>query len=118
MQGTRKNKPQLKVESLASAGKSVSLVTFFKINVCRKRELYFPGILLPQAFKTLLPRHSAELNNALKKNLAYRNFVVYMNRNIPMGRHNRVVLSRCVVLKVRQAYPDAHRHNLFILNFL
>ena len=49
---------------------------------------------------------SQEFTNNLKRNMSYRNFVVWINQHIPMGRGNRMVIPRCVVLKIRQLYPD------------
>ena len=46
----------------------------------------------------------------LRRSMAYRNFLIWINQNIPMGRGIRMVLPRCVVLKIRQLYPDQNHH--------
>ena len=53
---------------------------------------------------------STAFTNNLKRNLSYRNFVTWINMNIPMGRGNRMVIPRCVVLKIRRSYPEVD-HN-------
>ena len=53
---------------------------------------------------------STAFTNNLKRNLSYRSFVTWINMNIPMGRGNRMVIPRCVVLKIRRSYPEVD-HN-------
>ena len=48
-----------------------------------------------------------DLNESLLRNLAYTNFYSYANGSGEIrGRGNRVVIPRCVVAKIRQAYPE------------
>ena len=49
---------------------------------------------------------STAFTNNLNRNLSYRNFVTWINMNIPMGRGNRMVILRCVVLRIRRSYPE------------
>ena len=41
-----------------------------------------------------------------------QNFLVYVDRGTPLGKSNRVVLSRCVVTKIRGRYPDQNGNTL------
>ena len=52
-----------------------------------------------------------ELTNGLRRHLLYRNFTLVMNSGHPLGRHNRVVLPRCVVEKIRETYPERNADN-------
>ena len=47
-----------------------------------------------------------EMTNGLRRHLLYRNFVLVVNSGRPLGKHNRVVLPKCVVDAIRQKYPE------------
>ena len=47
-----------------------------------------------------------ELTNGLKRNLLYRNFTIMVNKGVPLGKHTRVVIPRCVIEKIRVEYPE------------
>ena len=55
-----------------------------------------------------------EFDNGLKRHLCYRNFLVFVNKGVPLGKGNRVVQPRCVVNKIRGRYSD---HNGQYLEF-
>ena len=47
-----------------------------------------------------------EFTNNLKRNLAYRNLLYFVNKGCPLGRYNRVVVPRCAVVKIRETFPS------------
>ena len=55
-------------------------------------------------------RSSREFDSGLKRHLCYRNFLVFVNKGVPLGKGNRVVLPRCVVNKIRGRHPDHSEH--------
>ena len=51
-----------------------------------------------------------DFDNRMRRQLCYRNFVIFINKGYPIGRGNRVVIPRCVVTQIRRQYPDAEGH--------
>ena len=52
-----------------------------------------------------------EMTNGLRRHLLYRNFVLVMNSGRPLGKHNRVVLPKCVVDAIRHKYPESNEND-------
>ena len=48
-----------------------------------------------------------EFSNRLKRHLAYRTFLLVVNKNCPLGRYNCVVIPQRVVSRIRHAYPES-----------
>ena len=48
----------------------------------------------------------AEMNNRLLRHLSYKTFVFMAHAANYVGRHNRVQLPSCVVMRIRELYPD------------
>ena len=47
-----------------------------------------------------------DFENRMRRQLCYRNFVVFINRGHPIGHGNRVVTTICVVTEIRRQYPN------------
>ncbi len=48
----------------------------------------------------------AEMDNRLLRHLAYKSFVFMIHAANYVGRHNRVRLPSCVIMRIRELYPD------------
>ena len=90
---------------------------FFRVNILSEEGILYSRDLIAAHITNSAEKNqylSVKLTNALKRNIAYRNFMLYVNKYIPLGHRNRVVLPRCVVLKIRQTFPDAnHCYTVF-----
>ena len=83
--------------------------TFFQAQLMSEEGLQYNRML----FASIINDHEARkkyleqvFDNGKRRHLCYRNFLIFMNREQPIGRGNRVVLPQCVVAKIRERYPD------------
>ena len=100
--------PEIK-EMLPSLGDCVTDMPFVKNILTDDEGLDYSRYVMASMIKNDIEREkylNKPFTNSLKRNLAYRNFLVFLHKGTPLGRHNRVVLPRCVVQCIREKYPD------------
>ena len=94
---------------LKSEGDCVTDENFLKNNILCEESLGFSRMMMASMIKNQSERDryiNKIFTNGLKRNLCYRNFLIFINKGCPLGRHNRVAIPRCVVVMIRQAFPE------------
>ena len=94
---------------LRSKGDCIIDEAFFRNQPLCEETLTFSRYTMSAMFRTDAERqryYKKDFTNNLKRHLAYRNLLYYINKGCPLGRYNRVVLPRCVVVKIRETYPS------------
>ena len=94
---------------LRSKGDCIIDEAFFRNQLLCEEALTFSQYTMSAMLRTDAERqryYKKDFTNNLKRHLAYRNLLYYINKGCPLGRYNRVVLPRCVVVKIRETYPS------------
>ena len=97
------------LDFMDSEGGCITEETFFQVQLLSDEGLQYNRLIFASLIKDFVARKQfldREFDNRLKRHLCYRNFLVFVNRGQPLGPNNRVVTPRCVVLKIRERYPD------------
>ena len=93
---------------LQSEGECIIDHEFFA-HIVSDEGVHYSRSLVAAKISNYSERHeflSKPFDNKLERNVVYGNFVAWINQYIPMGRGNRMLNPRCVILKIRQLYPD------------
>ena len=103
------HRPEI-IDILRHIGDCVIDEDFFKNNLLCEQGLEFSRYTMASMIKKKSDRDeylNKPFTNRLKRNLAYINFLVFLNKGYTIGRYNRVVIPSCVVLKIRQTFPES-----------
>ena len=101
------------LDLMVSASGCITAQNFFQVQLLSDEGLQYNRLIFASLIKDTASREKflgREFDNGLKRHLCYRNFLVFVNKGVPLGKGNRVVLPRCVVNKIRGRYPD-HSEN-------
>jgi hypothetical protein len=102
------DRPEI-IDLLSAQGHCVTNLDFFRLHLLTDESLTYNRLILASMIKSDGARQNylaKEFTNRLKRNLAYRTFLVIVHNGCPLGRYNRVVIPRCVVAQIRQKYPE------------
>ena len=102
---------KLELSELVHDGQCVTDQSFFQAQLLSEDGLQYNRFIIASLIQDATSRDKflrRPFDNTLKRHICYRNFVAFTNGGQPMGRNNRMVLPRCVVNKIREAYPDPH----------
>ena len=102
------DRPEI-IELLGVNENCITCQSLFNVQLMSEDGLRYNRLIIASMIKDFGSRTKfleRNFDNTLKRHLCYRNFVAFTNGGQPMGRHNRVVIPRCVVNKIRVKYPD------------
>ena len=103
------DRPEI-VDLLPAIGRCVTELDIFLQQIISNDSLICNRLILASTIKSEAARQeylNKEFSNRLKRHLAYRTFLLVVNKGCPLGRYNRVVIPRCVVSRIRHAYPES-----------
>ena len=90
-------------------GECITDQTFFQGQLLSEDGLQYNRVMYASTISDYEERRKyleRDFDNRMRRQLCYRNFVLFINRGHPIGRGNRVVIPRCVVTEIRRQYCD------------